>query len=532
MRKINLFKAALVGGILFLAACSHSMISAQEAGEMLINQIIYGNDEEAFSENFVDAEQIIADSHNWLVDFIFYGYDFLLLDEGLFYPSSSDQDLIFETTLNSLRSHTSFEISAIEEDGATATFFVYVYGLDSIDFLTVATRRAQSTRELLTISGYPENEIIDALSDLLVELHTETIHNFKARSERVEIAFVLERAGNRWQVAAEDEIKTLAFAFVNGFSDEVVFVDELLQSLTSLRVASRNEVGDNRFEPCITCDIALTLTSDEMLRFEQEHALSADQERILAFGAFIPTRNRESSRIFVLGASKSSASDLLSNSWNVRDNEAALRQLALLSAAEGHTLIADDIFNTLIKNGHLEPLDPVTGFDMTGLENILRNVERRAEEYLEEFILEFGVEDDEERAEVAEFITMLLVAERVNGGLIAYRGAKEMLIESFDYTEAELLSIPTLAAWDYGRTAVIARYGVAAGHLTEDEAWNYLTIAANNAADTYNDWREYLAAYILGRAVAFQNNSRIDFFETIDFLLNHESSPFQRIEFE
>jgi len=140
---------------------------------------------------------------------------------------------------------------------------------------------------------------------------------------------------------------------------------------------------------------------------------------------------------------------------------------------------------------------------------------------------EIGVEDEEELFEV---FVMMLMAERVNDGIDAYLGARDMLIGSFGYTEEELLNLPTLAAWDYGRTTIIARYGVAAGYLEEDEAWEYLKTAADRAASTYNDWREYTAAHILGRAIAFGNPSD-DFQYVLEFLLNHPQSPFQSVEF-
>jgi hypothetical protein len=123
------------------------------------------------------------------------------------------------------------------------------------------------------------------------------------------------------------------------------------------------------------------------------------------------------------------------------------------------------------------------------------------------------------------------MTERINSGLEAYIGARRLLINQFDYTEEELLNLPSLDAWDYGRVAIIARYGAEAGYLNEAEAWQYLKLAADSASEIYNSWREYTAAHILGRALAFGSRSE-DFRDTLEFLLNHPESSFQTIDFK
>ena len=278
------------------------------------------------------------------------------------------------------------------------------------------------------------------------------------------------------------------------------------------------------------------LTSDEMRAFEAENAVTAEQERYLAFGAFVPTNNQESVRVFALGESGNHAQRILGNSWSVTDHESAMEQLERLSIADGQSPVGDDIFHNLILNGQLEPLDPIelfmTNFDMSSLEQVYRSATSRAERMDDEFELLFAMvgAPEEERDEVFELFVLMQFTDRVNRGLEAYQIAKNMLIESFGFTEEELLNIETLAAWDYGRTAIIARYGVAAGFLEEEVAWEHLKKAADNATEAYSSWREFTAAYILGRAIAFGNPS-IDIHDTLEFLLNHPESAFQRIDF-
>jgi len=282
--------------------------------------------------------------------------------------------------------------------------------------------------------------------------------------------------------------------------------------------------------------LARLLTSEEMKAFEAEHAVSEEQERLVAFGAFLLTYNRESARILALGESRNHAEYLLGDSWSVDNHESALVQLERLSGADGQSPAADDLFHTLVKNGHLEPLDAyemfMYGYDFTGLENVYASSLTQAERDTDRFeqLMEFLGASEEDREEVFELFVLMTVENRVNSGLEAYRDARKMLVESFGYTDEELQSISTLAAWDYGRTAIVARYGIAAGYVEEDEAWTHLKLAADHASGIYSGWREYTAAHILGRALAFGNSSA-DFRDTLEFLLNHHESPFQRIDF-
>jgi len=280
------------------------------------------------------------------------------------------------------------------------------------------------------------------------------------------------------------------------------------------------------------------LTSREMRSFEADHAVSAAQERYLAFGAYVMTNNRESIRVFALHESESrhSAGALLSNFWSIEDRASALVQLESLSAAEGQSPVADDIYHTLVVNNFMEYVD---GFELflaeyypLGLENVFDAAVRRAERLEDEFeaLMEFADAGEEDREDMFELFVYLQFADRINSGLEAYWHARGLLIDNFGYTEEELLNLPTLAAWDYGRVAIIARYGAEAGYITEDVAWEHLKKAADSAADVYDGWRDYTAAHILGRALAFGSSSE-DFLNSLDFLLLHPESSFQTIDF-
>jgi hypothetical protein len=89
-----------------------------------------------------------------------------------------------------------------------------------------------------------------------------------------------------------------------------------------------------------------------------------------------------------------------------------------------------------------------------------------------------------------------------------------------------------LSAWDFGRCGIIGRYSAHAGYVSEDEAWGYMLTASENAAKAYNNWREFLAAYFLGRSVAYGADDIGNYSDIINYLLNNSYSPYNLVPFK
>ena len=340
--------------------------------------------------------------------------------------------------------------------------------------------------------------------------------------------------------SANSEEKSLSKAGMADRSEDVVPVVEVEPEVEKEQAPEEPEEEEPAgfTPPPLDSHVTRALTSRAMREFEAENAVSPEQERYLAFGAYVLTNNRESIRVFALGESGDHAASILRDFWGVEDRASAMEQLEQLSTASGQSPAADDMYRTLIVNGQELFVDGMlfymTDYEPIGLENVYQSAERRVER-MEEDIIDYMMVmleiDEEEREELIKLLVYEQFAERIINGLEAYVDAKELLIDFLGFTEEELLSLPSLAAWDYGRVAIIARYGVAAGYLREDVAWEYLQAAAENAAEIYTCWRQYTAAHILGRALAFGNNSD-DFKHSLNFLLHHPESSFQTIDFK
>ena len=378
---------------------------------------------------------------------------------------------------------------------------------------------------------------------------TLTTRHIEWEKEGDELIIAGYRSTNEYKFRLEDEDQTLILIRQSNdreFShSRVTNPDEVIANQRAYLDSPHHPENIDLDELADMNSLELTLLTGAMDLFETEHAISDEQARYLAFSPFLMMLNFESPHVFeinCLGRGTACAADILGDSWNVTTEAAAIRQLESLSSATGQAPIADDIWNTLIREGQTELLDPEVGFEVAGLERVVASASNRAtetiqmiledEDTLEEIMLllaDDGIEDNIEDY-LYEMFVLVGVAERVNSGILAFEGASSILIEEFNFTEEELLEIETLSAWDYGRVSIIARYGVAAGLIDESVAWEHLQLAANNAVESYGNWREYAAAHILGRAIAFGNDSR-DMAEVLAFLFNQETSPFQLHEF-
>jgi len=90
--------------------------------------------------------------------------------------------------------------------------------------------------------------------------------------------------------------------------------------------------------------------------------------------------------------------------------------------------------------------------------------------------------------------------------------------------------IDNFAAWDLGRVAMVARYSVAFGYITEAQAWPFIEQAAQTASEIYKDWTQFFQAYALGRALAYGKYDFIVY--EIAYLLNNENSPAKQHSFK
>lgn len=216
--------------------------------------------------------------------------------------------------------------------------------------------------------------------------------------------------------------------------------------------------------------------------------LNERETRSLAFGAVHSTRNSMNFNS-LLKATKDEIklyeSELESN-WGIFDRDSALETLDWL-VDEGHHISMDENYY-----GYDEILDLLKG-GKSGL------IKAEAE---------------------------------LDNELQAYNDVVHILKSNYGYTEEEINSITTVAAWDYDRLVTLARWCYGCDYVTADEAWGYIDFAAQQGTKSYDGWRSYFAGVLIGRAIwseedGFDSGNK----KIADQLLNSQGSIYAATEF-
>ena len=502
-----------------------------EAAILLVERFITEEVQEEINRYFYNGNVLEEEVIAWLEARRIPGF---MTDE----PVGDSLQLYNDNITNALRTRTRFDVIRVRQHPQHIySVFLEIYGID-YDYLGQGIEESVFFGEILRfVSRMPEVDnlsIDDIDSDIdfdinLGEVKTPVdylveLSSFIRTSPRsMEIEILLRYQDGLWHLMYLDDFEKIALAmFVErGYLyEDVLFLQRVNGEPASILISR--------------------LLAEPMRTFEAANAVTEEQEWALAFGPFFLTRNRESARVLAIGYSAPHAGHILKYHWGVTDRESALMQIRALSQGQGQTMVADEIWNEFIRTQNItfEDLWDSEIFEL--LEHTTHATRNAAmdifdffmedEEWLEELDDEYyldGLTVEEYVYEIAHFFAL---EDRIFLGFMAFEEAREMLIQAFGFTSEELLDITTLAAWDYGRVAIVARYAVAMGYVEAEEVWPYLQRAAISASETYGSWREFTAAHILGRALAVGNES-LDLICTLDFLLNHSESPFMRLNF-
>jgi Protein of unknown function (DUF1266) len=99
------------------------------------------------------------------------------------------------------------------------------------------------------------------------------------------------------------------------------------------------------------------------------------------------------------------------------------------------------------------------------------------------------------------------------------------------YANYERFGTKSISAWDYARYINLCRWGVDAGYLSEDEAWQRTMYAARILQQTFGSWREFGENYMVGSEFYprhyLLNRQRMQ--AVHQELVSNPSSPWNRI---
>ena len=293
------------------------------------------------------------------------------------------------------------------------------------------------------------------------------------------------------------------------------------------------------------------LHTKAMKNFEEIYKGSEEEQRWLAFSAPLMLTIFESPYTFKMKReiAKPSLKRRLEEKWEITDGETALEAMVKLASGSVQTSMVDTLYHGLkacqIKK-HLELEEEVILMDVdrfgTDEEDDIEQNEFPMEEYL---ALEsaLGEKYNEIHDEFKEYLTNIDYKgigsdlTEMNHGQEAARilsnfsWASNALL-SAKYSAKDLCELKSLAAWDVGRVGYIARICVHLGYLEESDVWEYIKDSGERGLGNYGSWREYLAAYSLGQALAGEYDVMWNWNHLIiKYLAEDDNSPYLRLEY-
>ena len=230
--------------------------------------------------------------------------------------------------------------------------------------------------------------------------------------------------------------------------------------------------------------------SEEQKAFERANAVPPKREWALAFGGILMNTAGESTRTMkLIDRGPDYVADIrqgFAHMWGISDRENALEVLEDLTNMQGHTDKANDLYAK-----HVKP------YFASG--KTIKTASNPPTSELEPYFNTFD-------------------------GL--------RLDPKLKFSPEEMSAIDNFAAWDLGRVAMIARYSVAFGYISEEQAWPFIEQAAQTSSKIYRDWTHFFQAYALGRALGYGMNDVYDYLaDEIAYLLYNENSPAKQHDF-
>lgn len=82
----------------------------------------------------------------------------------------------------------------------------------------------------------------------------------------------------------------------------------------------------------------------------------------------------------------------------------------------------------------------------------------------------------------------------------------------------------SILAWDFCRLISVARFGAAAGYVSEEEAWEWILNSSEVLKNQFSSWRTMSENYLVGRQFWGDENGRIEIEEAQRYLLDSQNT--------
>ncbi|MBO0471458.1 DUF5105 domain-containing protein [Enterococcus sp. DIV0242_7C1] len=221
MKKLWFVPLIVVGFL--LTSCGTKGISAEDAGELLIDRLIYQKEGNKFKKEFRDGEQASKELDENSKKFE-ENFANGLSSAGAKVKEEQSSQLTKEL-LQQAREKTSYKVVQIDENKKGATISYYITGLDLVSAMQEMTRElVKKTMESPELANN-DQKTLDATFSIL----EERVQTIKIKTDPVELKIRLEKEKGKWFVPEDqkDAVFNLFLAFIAGAESVDAMNEEL-----------------------------------------------------------------------------------------------------------------------------------------------------------------------------------------------------------------------------------------------------------------------------------------------------------------
>lgn len=214
MKKIIMISIVMIGFL--LTGCGSKGISAEDAGELLINRLIYQKDEDKFSKEFEDGKAVGESLDNSSKQFE-ENFRTGLIATGA-EISQKQVDQLTEELLKQVKEKTTYRIAGIGEKKNKVTITYFITGLDLVSAMQEMTR--QLIKDALKNPEVIEDE--EKTLEMTIDILEERVKAIKIMTDPVELDIELEKKNGKWIIPdnQKEQVFNLFMAFLSGTKDE------------------------------------------------------------------------------------------------------------------------------------------------------------------------------------------------------------------------------------------------------------------------------------------------------------------------
>lgn len=228
MKKLWLASLLLIG--FFLTSCGSKGISAEDAGELFVDRLVYQKRENEFAKGFRDGKQAGKELDKNSKDFE-QNFAQGLSATGAKVPQKEASQLTKEL-LQQAKEKTSYRIIKIDETKTGAVISYYVTGLDLVSAMQEMTR--QLVKETLAdpeIAKDDQKTLEETFSIL-----EERVKTIKIKTDPVELELHLEKEKGKWFVPKnqKEAVSNLFMAFISGAENTEAMNEELEEAMNEV----------------------------------------------------------------------------------------------------------------------------------------------------------------------------------------------------------------------------------------------------------------------------------------------------------